>query len=418
MHKYKCSESGCSHTAETKGFCPVHGKELSEVSPLSSEMQELLKSIESVVDGKTREVMKQMGFDGTPREKILGASPKTSAEKLEYTKGLLSETDLKMFNAIHSDKQADFLKKARIGLFFKHLVAFASTHDPEHLKHVKALSEGDNASGGYLVPTEFRATLVEDLLDQPVLRNLVTVIPMATDSLELPVLASNVKVSWGSENTSISTTTARFGNLTFAPKRLNTMMYTSRELVADSAIQVVPLISRLFSEAIGREEDRVIMVGSGTGQPKGIFQETLAGIDNNNDDTAIVGNLLAIPFRLPKAYRRNARYVMTSLAREKVASLRDSTNQPIFKTGLEGKTPDTIAGYPVVEQNDMSVDKVLFGDLSYYYLADREQVSVETTTEGAGTFEKHQVAIKIVERIDGKVAVVNAFRQITNCGFD
>jgi HK97 family phage major capsid protein len=66
----------------------------------------------------------------------------------------------------------------------------------------------------------------------------------------------------------------------------------------------------------------------------------------------------------------------------------------------------------------MATETILFGDLSYYYLADREQMSVETTTQGAGTFEKHQVAIKVVERIDGKVAVNNAFKTITNAGVE
>jgi len=419
MHKFKCTK--CDHVAQEKGFCPKDGAELVEektVSPeVSKELQEILGKIGDVVEAKTKETIKAMGFDNPPDRKI-HADPKTSDEKLEYVKGIMSERDLKMYNALPSEKQTDFLKRAKIGLFFKSLVAFSVTHDQEHLNNVKALSEGTDAAGGYLTPPEFRAQLVEDLKDRPILRNLVTVIPMGSDSLELPTLASDVKVSWGSENTTISTTTARFGTLTFAPYRLNTMMYTSRELVADSAISVVPLITRLFGEAIGREEDRVIVNGSGSGQPKGIFQETLSGIDNANVDADIAANIKRLPFRLSKGYRRNARWLINSLAMGQVAALTDTNGQFLFKEGIEGLTPATLAGYRVEEQNDMSVDTLLFGDLSYYYLADREQTSVETTTQGAGTFEKHQVAIKIVERIDGKVAQTNAFRTITNCGFD
>ncbi len=416
MTKFNCSK--CDHTANEKGFCPKDGSELSEVSPLNADLKGLLDRIGAVVEEKTKETIKGMGFDAAPDRKVI-ANPKTADEKTAYVKSILNEQEQKMFAATPSAKQADFLRKARIGLFFKNLVAFSVTKDPEYLQHVKALSEGDNASGGYLVPTEFRAELIEDLKDQPILRNLVTVIPMGSDSLELPTLASDVKTSWGSENTAISTTTARFGTLTFAPKRLNTMMYTSRELVADSAISVVPLITRLFTQAIGREEDRVIINGSGSGQPKGILQETLSGIDNGNDDATIANNIKKLPFRLSKGFRRNARWLINSLAMGEIASLRESaTGQFLFKEGIEGLTPATLAGYKVEEQNDVPLDTLVFGDLSYYYLADREQVSVETTTEGAGTFEKHQVAIKIVERIDGKVAQTNAFRTITNCGFD
>jgi HK97 family phage major capsid protein len=382
-------------------------------------MQALLGKIGEVVETKTQETLKAMGFDGTPDRKIAG-DPKTADEKQSYVKSILSERDSKMLNAIPSEKQADFLRKAKIGLFFKHMIAYADRHDPEDLKHVKALSEGDAASGGYLVPTEFRAELVEDIKDLPVMRNLVTVIPMATDSLELPTLASDVKTSWGSENTAISTTTARFGTLTFAPYRLNTMMYTSRELVADSAIAVVPLITRLFSQAIGRAEDTAIIAGTGTGQPTGIFKSgnTYGGINNSNNASTLASAIKKLPYKLGTAYRPRARWIMNSIALAAVANLKDSQGRFLLTDGLSAADPKQLVGYPVIEQNDMATETILFGDLSYYYLADREQMSVETTTQGAGTFEKHQVAIKVVERIDGKVAVNNAFKTITNAGVE
>lgn len=421
MLKFKCET--CDHTADEKGFCPKHGTELVEVKAednagISEDLQKLLDNIGSVVEEKTKATLKGMGFDSPPAKDIMHGEPKTADERYAYVKGILSDVDSKILGATPSEKQGEFLRKARIAYFFKHLVGFATSNDPEHLKHVKALSEGTDLAGGYLTPPEFRAQLVEDLKDLPVMRNLVTVIPMGSDSLELPTLASDVKTSWGSENTSISTTTARFGTLTFTPYRLNSLLYTSRELVADSAISVVPLITRLFSEAVGREEDKVIVNGTGSGQPKGILQETLSGIDNANDDDALAANIKKLPFRIGTRYRRNARWVMNSLSLGHVASLKDSNNQFLFKEGIEGLTPHTLAGYPVFEQNDMPLDTLLFGDFSFYYLADRERMSVETTTQGAGTFEKHQVAIKVVERIDGKVAQTLAFRTITNAGID
>ena len=202
--------------------------------------------------------------------------------------------------------------KARIAYFFKNIIAFNVSKDPEYLAHVKALAEGTDGVGGYLTPTEFRAQLVRDLKDGPFLRSMVTVIPMSSDNLELPTLTSDVKTSWGSENTTISTTTARFGTLTFTPYRLNTFLYTSRELVADAAINVIQLITQLFVEAIGREEDRVIINGSGSGQPKGILQETLGGIDNTNTDSTLPDNIVKLPYKLGTVYRQNARWLVNS----------------------------------------------------------------------------------------------------------
>lgn len=418
MNKYKCEK--CDHVAEAKGFCPIDGNELVEISEGGEKdvnFDALLGKIGDVVTDK----LKEYGINSPSKEihpEGDGALD-TAEKKYEFVKGILSEKDKGYMNGLMGEeKKKEFLATARSAYFFKHLVSFATTKDPEHLKVVKALAEGVDADGGYLTPPEFRARMVEDIKDKPFLRNLVTVIPMGSDSLELPTLASSVKTSWGSENTAISTTTASFGTLTFAPYRLNSLIYTSRELVADSAISVVPLLTRLFVQAIGEEEDRVIINGSGSGQPKGILQETLAGIDNANTDANLAPNIKKLPFRIGTAYRRNARWVMNSLSLAAVASLQDSNNQFLFKEGIEGLSPHRLAGYPVHEQNDMPLDTLLFGDLSFYYFADRERLSVETTTEGAGTFEKHQVAIKVVERVDGKVALTNAFRTITNAGID
>lgn len=421
--KFKCTEQGCDHKAEEKGFCPKHGKELTMNSE-ADRLEALLGSIKSMVKETTETTLKEYGLDKSVVNKhIFGGGDKqlSREQKLELVKGLLNPADKQHFEAFDGDEkeQKTFLRKARIAYFFKHLVRFQVSKDQEDLNIVKALAEGVNADGGFLTPTEFRAELVRDIADKPFLRNLVTVIPMTSDSLELPTLLSSVKTSWGSENTTISTTTARFGQLTFAPKRLNTFLYTSRELVADSALNVVQLITRLMTEAIGAEEDRVIVNGSGSGQPKGILQETLGGIDNANTDANLPDNIKKLPFKLGTAYRRNARWLVNSVSAGVISALKDSQNNYLIRN-LEGKGLEeaTLAGYPIHEQNDMPLDTLLFGDLSFYYLADREQISVETTTEGAGTFEKHQVAIKVIERIDGKVALTNAFKTITNAGID
>jgi hypothetical protein len=40
-------------------------------------------------------------------------------------------------------------------------------------------------------------------------------------------------------------------------------------------------------------------------------------------------------------------------------------------------------------------------------------MGVETTTVGAGAFERHQVAFKVWERIDGQLGLTDGFRKLT-----
>lgn len=426
-------------SAEEKAFLLEHKEFLNQESldkfksvfadSNSNNIENLIKGIGDIVEAKVKTAVEKAGFnkpnvDVLPQKDNAKTGRKQAYEHVqklwkEHEGDMHYKADQMAFDACATEKEKEeYLGKARSAYFFKNYVMFAISKDPEYLQHVKALAEGVDADGGYLVPTEFRAELIRDLKDKPFLRNLVRVIPMSTDSMEMPSLGSSVKTSWGSENTAISTTTASFGTLTLTPYRLNSLLYTSRELVADSAISIIPLITELFNEAIGLEEDRVIINGSGSSQPKGILQETLGGIDNANVDANLAANLKKLPLRLGTAYRAGSRWLMNSRSLEAVASLTDNNGQFLFKEGIEGISPHRLAGYPVEEQNDMPLDTILFGNLKYYFLGDRQKLSVETTTEGAGTFEKHQVAIKVVERIDGKVAVTNAFKTLTNAGID
>lgn len=134
-----------------------------------------------------------------------GKAPSSRAEKYEYVKSIMSDRDGAALAATPEKNKEDFLGKARVAYFFKNLVQFQLTKDPEYLQHVKALAQGVDADGGYLTPTEFRAQLVEDIQDKPFLRNLVTVIPMTSNSLELPTSASGGGGAGGGPGTQTGT---------------------------------------------------------------------------------------------------------------------------------------------------------------------------------------------------------------------
>ena len=69
---------------------------------------------------------------------------------------------------------------------------------------------------------------------------------------------------------------------------------------------------------------------------------------------------------------------------------------------MSGQTPGTLMGRPIVLHDNFAEGTIFFGDLKRsYFLIDRQQMSLETTTEGGDTFAKHQVGIKVTQRIGG-----------------
>jgi len=274
----------------------------------------------------------------------------------------------------------------------------------------KALAEGVDASGGYLVPEEFSAQIVDWAQDKPVIRRYATVWPMKSNTLKIPALAADVSVYCGTENTSISTTSADFTEIQLSVNKLNAIIYLSTELFEDASIDLVSYLTDRFAQAIYREEDRKFITGTGSGQPTGLSQYSIASIDANNAGS--VDDIIETYWRLPQSHRDNAVWIMSNLTIAEVSKKKDNNGQYLLVRPTDGGLP-TLMGRPVLEQNDCG-NTIYFGDLRFYYIGDRRKLSVKTTTEGAGTFEKDQVAIKVTERVDGKLALTRAFRKIIN----
>jgi len=289
-------------------------------------------------------------------------------------------------------------KEEKIVKFF---VAVAKKDETQ----IKALAEGTDADGGYLVPTEFRAEVVRDLNKRPTaIRSRARVFPMSRDTLELPKVTSEVQVFWGTENQSMSTTTAQFGNVQLTAHRLNAILRTSRELVNDASVSVVNLIVEMFADAVATAENTAFLTGNGSGKPKGVTAYTLKTVSG----ALGVSLINSMYWRLPQVYRANAVWVMNSADIETLTGVKDTTGRPIIQEATEGGLP-TIKGRPVLEINQLTAGTIVFGDWRHYFVGDRERMSVETSTEEGNSFARHQIAIKVVERLDGKLALTNAF---------
>jgi len=332
------------------------------------QMQEALSAvIEPVIDGK----IKELGLEKPARDGVLPAT------------------------------EAEVKKEARLADFF------AAVLSGDEAK-AKALSEGTDSAGGYLVPAELRN---EVLMRAPELSELfphTRRVRVSTSAGAVPSLATDIAISWDeAENADFDESDPVFSELAFTIKRANAVCYTSRELVSDSGPGVVELLTQLFSEAMAAERDRVIAVGDGSDEPEGLASATISSVAVGGAVT--FAKLVEIECALAKKYRRNARWIMNNTNVRRVMSLQDSQNRPLFVRDLKEGAPARLLGYPIGQQDDLADGEIYFGDLSYYYWFDREQMGLETTTSGGTTFMKHQLGVKVWERVDGVAALTEAF---------
>ena len=277
----------------------------------------------------------------------------------------------------------------------------------------KALSEGTDGAGGYLVPTEYRSELIKRLPELSELFPHVRKVPVISDSGEYPKLDTDVTITWGrAENAAITETDPAFTQLTWTVRNMSAITYLSRELASDANPNIIETITGLFSEAVAAERDKMIAVGDGSTQPLGIY--STAGLSSVAVDGSLTyAKLVELKFALSRKHHTNARWVLNSTNLQRITGVTDDNGQPIFRDALvAGETP-RILGRPYAVQDDLPDSQVFFGDLSQYLWFDREQMVIESTATGGDMFKKHQVAVKVVERCDGTLGLSQAFVKAT-----
>lgn len=275
---------------------------------------------------------------------------------------------------------------------------------------LKALSEGTDADGGYTVPQDFYNELIVEIREAAVMRSLITVVPMKGKTLTLAMGSHGPDVYWTAETQTKSTATMDFSQPTITAYKMAAIIYLSDELIDDSAFDLVNILVKLFAERIAEEEDKVIVNGTGTGQPTGIFA---AGTISTR---ACSGNLdfddiIDLIYDLPIKYRPNARFLVNPANVRELRKLKDGNSRYIWQDPVAPGQPATIYGYPVVENYWVPEANIGFGDIKRcYWLGDRQKMTVKITNDTETTFTKDETAIRVVERIGGTVIVPNAMR--------
>lgn len=283
---------------------------------------------------------------------------------------------------------------------------------------IKALSEGTAADGGNLFPDEFLAELVKPLADGNRMRSLVRVIKMKRDVLNAASVLNRPKIYWTAENAAKTTTTASFGAPQLVARKAAAIIYASDELIEDSTeFDVVRLIIDLFAEAVGEEEDRVILRGNGTTEPTGIITARAAGtIGSVATETGNLSfdDILNLIYGLKTKYRAGASFLVHPTNVKELRKLKDTTGRYIYQDPGSAAAYPTLYGYPVHEFYDIPESEMVFGNWKLcYWLGDRKAMTVKISQDTTQAFTQDETAIRVVIRLGGNVVLAQAAYGLT-----
>ena len=280
---------------------------------------------------------------------------------------------------------------------------------------MNALQVGTDSEGGYLVPDEYERTLVQGLEEENVLRSLCTVIQTSSGDRKIPLVASHGTASWVDEEGTIPDSDDVFGQISIGAHKVATMIKVSDELLQDSVFNIESYIAAEFARRIGAAEEEAFITGNGTGKPTGLLHATNgAGIGvttYGNTPTAV--EIFDLIHSIKSVYRKKAVFLLNDSTLKALRKLKDGQGQYLWQPGLKEGQPDTLLNYrlvtsPFMPEIDSGNKVILFGDFSYYWLAEREGRTLERLNELYAVTD--QVGFKMTERLDGRLILPEAVK--------
>lgn len=132
------------------------------------------------------------------------------------------------------------------------------------------LSTTPGSDGGYLCPTEFERQIVDGLKEQNVMRTLCKVITTENDR-KIPIAATHSVANWTAENAAYTESNPTFAQKEIDAYKLTDLVKVSNELLEDNMFDLESYLAKEFAYAFGIAEEQAFCVGTGTGQPTGLF---------------------------------------------------------------------------------------------------------------------------------------------------
>lgn len=276
-----------------------------------------------------------------------------------------------------------------------------------------ALSVGTDADGGYLVPEEYEKMLIDKLQEENFFRSLATVIHTGSER-KIPVVTGHGEASWMEENGLYPESQDTFGQISIGAYKLGTAIRVSEELLNDSVFDLPSYIAGEFARRIGTKEEEAFLVGDGKSKPTGVFPTadlgvTAATTNITFDDVIDLYHSLRIP------YRRKAVWLLNDSTIKALRKVKDGNGNYIWQPSVQAGMPDTILNRPCYSTSfapELAAGNrpILFGDFSYYWIADREYRSFKRLNELYAP--NGQVGFLASQRVDGFLTLNEAIKAL------
>lgn len=259
-----------------------------------------------------------------------------------------------------------------------------------------AQTVGSDSGGGYTVPSGFRSKIVERLMAFGGIRGLAETLdtgngiplewPTNDDTSTLPA-GTRTDAAFRADIVAEGAASIVGADVAFGTKTLGAYRYAatgtgnvpikvSVELLQDSAFDIAGFVASKIGERIGRKQAYDLAMGTGSGMPEGLFDQSLHAGDvaTASGSVPTYAKLNELVHKVDPAYRQlgNCRFIMNDTTMMVLENITDATlGRPLLlpaQGSIAGAIPSgTLLGFPVTVDQAVpalanNVNGIAFGD--------------------------------------------------------
>lgn len=290
-------------------------------------------------------------------------------------------------------------------------------------EEVRALQAGVDTLGGYIVaPQQFVNQLIKAVDDLVFIRPLATKFTIErAESLGVPALDTDISdADWTSElATGNEDNSLGFGKRELHPHPLAKRIRVSNKLLRQAVVDPEALVRDRLAYKFGITEEKAFLTGDGVGKPLGLFTASSQGISTARDVVAgtttdiTMDGLISVKYTLKQQYWPRARWLFHSDAVERIAKLKDTNGQYLWRESTRAGEPDRLLGFPVMMSeyvpNTFTTGQYvgILADFSFYWIVDALDMQIQRLVELYA--ESNQTGFIGRRELDGMPTLEEAF---------
>lgn len=264
-------------------------------------------------------------------------------------------------------------------------------------------------SASAAIPTQTLNQIVSYLEESPILSRIdLTYIP---GNVTIPVEGSNADAAWVEMGTASVDSADSISSISLAAYKLIKTVEITADIEAMAIDAFESWLVNALAVKIEKALDAAVFNGTGVNQATGILT-TVSATGSFTKAKAKYSDLVNIIAALPSGPAKNAVFAMPrKLFFTDVLGIEDQSGQPVCHADVESPAKYNILGYPVVLDDNIPADNMLFGDFKAYKmnLAKAPQV----TSDDSVAFRSGSRVYRAMALADGKLSVASAFVRFT-----